>query len=92
MIAQYHIPLTDAVSKHFHLYNKLITQHNCLPTEVYWLCGLRSAKNKNKIWQTWLLLLRFNCLEQTVTSDHDITDTSTFRKRLKNVLFDLAIN
>ena len=29
----------------------------------------------------------------TLPSDlHDITDTSTFRKRLKNVLFDRAVN
>ena len=33
--------------------------------EVHWLSGLRSAKNKNKIRWTWLLLLRSNRLEHS---------------------------
>jgi len=34
-----------------------------IPAEVYWLSGLRS--NKNKIWRTWLLLLRSSHLEHS---------------------------
>ena len=36
-----------------------------IPTEVHWLRGLHSAKNKNKIWWTWLLLLRSSPLEHS---------------------------
>jgi len=59
-----------------------------ISTEVHWLSGLRSAKNKNKI--------RSSCLEagtlfhQTFMTLLIPVDTSTFRKRLKNVLFDRA--
>ena len=34
-------------------------------SEVHWLSGLRSAKNKNEIWWTWLLLLRLSRLEHS---------------------------
>jgi len=36
-----------------------------ISTEVHWLSGLRSAKNKNKIRWTWLLLLRPSRLEHS---------------------------
>ena len=38
------------------------------------------------------LCLRPSRLEHSSVRLHDITDTSTFRKRLKNVLFDRAYN
>jgi len=63
-----------------------------IPTEVYLVSGLRSAKNK--IWWTWLRFFYSGpATSNTLPSDlHDITDTSTFRKRLKSVLFDRAYN
>ena len=36
-----------------------------ISTEVHWLSGLRSAKNKNKIRWTWLLLLQSSRLEHS---------------------------
>jgi len=36
-----------------------------IPTDVYWLNGLRSAKNNKKIWRTWLLLLQSSRLEHS---------------------------
>ena len=36
-----------------------------ISTEVHWLSGLRSAKNRNKIRWTWLLLLRPSRLEHS---------------------------
>ena len=36
-----------------------------ISTEVHWLSGLRSSKNKKKIRWTWLLLLRSNRMEHS---------------------------
>ena len=64
-----------------------------ISTEVHWLSGLYVLPRTRTKFGERRFFYSGPAAWNTLPSDlHDITDTSTFRKRLTNVLFDRAYN
>ena len=63
-----------------------------IPTEVHWLGGYHLPRTRTKFGERGFFYSRPAALNTLPSDLHDIADICTFRKRLKNVLYDCAYN